>query len=296
MDGYHKSVLVKEILGYLKVKKDKWYLDCTLGDGGHSLEILRLGGKVVGLDQDPQALARARARLLGEGVVRNQFKLVEANFGDLGQVLEQEGVNFNFFGVVFDLGVSSLQFEDQNRGFSFLKEAELDMRMSPNLSVRASDLVNGLNQGELIQVLEKFGEEPEFLAKKIAAEIIKSRPIQTTSQLRMVVERVKRRSDGIHPATLTFQALRIAVNDELSQLENGLPKALEVLETGSRLEVISFHSLEDRIIKNLFKSWENGGKGQIITDKPVMASEEEVKQNNRARSAKLRVFQKDEKI
>lgn len=293
MDGYHKSVLVQEVLKYLKVEGGKWYLDATLGDGGHSLEILRLGGKIVGLDQDPQALSRAKARFLSKGVDEKQFKFIEGNFGDLDQILEQVGSDFKFWGAFFDLGVSTLQFEQQERGFSFLKEAELDMRMSPKLSVKAKDLVNGLNEGELAKLLEKYGEEPKFFAKKLASEILKNRPIQTTTQLARVVEKVKRRLDGgVHPATLVFQALRIAINDELNQLERGLPKALGVLIPSGRLEVISFHSLEDRIVKNLFNSWESKGLGQVLTKKPITAGQEEVAQNRRSRSAKLRVFAK----
>ncbi len=285
---YHKSVLVSEVLEYLSIKPDKWYLDGTLGDGGHSLKILHLGGKVIGIDQDPKAIERTKKRFEEALIDRKNFRLEEGNFSNLDQLIGDK----KLAGAVFDLGVSSMQFDDGVRGFSFGTEAELDMRMNPNLAVKAADLINGLNEGELAQLFVRFGEEPEYLAKKIAKAIALHKPITKTTELSQIVMGVKGRGEGIHPATLVFQALRIAVNDELNSLKEVLPKVLNYLSPGGRVVVISFHSLEDRIVKQQFKSWEEQGLGKILTDKPIVPTETEVEGNRRARSAKLRAFEK----
>lgn len=279
MASYHQSVLKREILQILNVEENKWYLDATLGDGGHALAILQAGGNVIGLDVDPEALERAKKRFTEAGISKEKYKLIQGNFRDL-----QNLVDIMFSGILFDLGVSSLQFDEASRGFSFSKDAPLDMRMDPNLSVTATDLVNGLNSGELYELFTKLGEEK--FAKKIANEIILERSknkITTTLQLANLVEKVIGKRGKLHPATKVFQALRIAVNDELNALKEALPQALDLLDSGGVIIVISFHSLEDRIVKHFFKS------KNLITP-----SLEEIKNNPRSRSAKMRVFKKND--
>lgn len=286
MEGYHQSVLLKEAIGALNIKKGEWFLDCTLGDGGHSKEILKEGGKVVGIDVDPQALKRAESRL--EGAV-----LIQGNFRDIKNLLLQtELKSQRFAGVIFDLGVSSLQLETPERGFSFAKLGPLDMRMDPNLQVRALDLVNALSRKELYELFYRLGEEKH--SRYLADAVVRAReikPFETTAQLAEVAVRVIGRSkDKIHPATRVFQALRIVVNDELAAIEEGLDQVKDLIEKNGRIVVISFHSLEDRIVKNTFKKWQFEEVGEIITKKPIEPSEEEIRKNPRSRSAKMRVF------
>lgn len=285
--GYHKSVLVKVVLRYLEIKRGAYYLDATLGDGGYSLEILKQGGKILGIDVDPQAIERASKRFQEAGIERGRYILRLGNFSNLDQY--SSGLIFD--GILFDLGVSSLQLDTPDRGFSFRKDAPVDMRMDPALTVTAADLINGLHYGELVQVFKTYGEEK--ISEKLANAVVSSRPITTTLQLADVISKAKGLKYGSrHPATKIFQALRILVNDELKSLEEALPKAFEFLKPDGVLEVISFHSLEDRIVKNLFREWSNSGKGGILTKKPIVASEEERHQNIRSRSAKLRVFRR----
>lgn len=293
MEEYHKPVLLSEVIKALDVKKGAWYLDCTLGDGGHSLEILRLGGNVVGMDVDPEALERAKERLGSWGYL-GKIKLVQGNFRDLKKLISQADLaDLEFAGVIFDLGVSSLQLMSPERGFSFAKVGPLDMRMDPSLQVRALDLINGLNKGELYELFSKLGEEKN--SRALAAALVSARqvrPISSTRDLAQILERVVGRRKGqIHPATKVFQALRMAVNDELNALEEALPKALEVTLHGGHILVISFHSLEDRIAKISFKLWQNEGLGQVLTKKPMTPSDDEVRKNPRSRSAKLRIFE-----
>lgn len=276
---YHQSVLIKEILQILDVKENKWYLDATLGDGGHALAILQVGGNVVGIDVDPEALQRTEKRFIETEISKEKYKLIQGNFRDLKNLINQK-----FSGILFDLGVSSLQFDEAQRGFSFSKDAPLDMRMDPDLAVLAADLVNGLNSGELFELFTKLGEEK--FAKKIANEIILERSknkITTTLQLAHLIEKVVGKHGKINPATKVFQALRIAVNDELNALKEALPQALELLDNKGIMIVISFHSLEDRIVKHFFKS------KNLITPSP-----EEISINPRSRSAKMRVFKKND--
>src|SRR5258708_10857032 len=270
MTAYHQSVLIKEVLSFLKVKKSEWYLDCTLGAGGYGVEIIKLGGKYLGIDQDPQAISLAQQRFSGLGVGNKDFSLIRGNFKDLKTLVKDQKFN----GVIFDLGVSSMQLDDAQRGFSFSKEAMLDMRMDPDLQVTAMDLVNGLNKGELVELFMKYGEVGN--AKKIAEKIVTQRtkvPITSTTQLAQIASQAQYypTHSRIHPATTVFQALRIAVNDELNNLKTGLWEALDVTEGGGRVLVISFHSGEDRIVKNMFKEWKDLNKGQILTDKPIEA-------------------------
>lgn len=279
----HKPVLTAEVIDFLKIVKGEKYIDATVGEGGHSLEILKRGGKVLGLDVDPKILKRA-SQVLGEGAV-----LKKANYKYIDAALREWGFE-KVKGVLFDLGISSFQLSDSERGFSFQIEAPLDMRMDPELKVTAADLVNGLYESELVELFTKLGEEPQ--AKVIAREIIRSRQsqtINTTKDLAGLIVRVKGRRDKIHPATLVFQALRIAVNDELNNLREALPKAASLLEKRGRLLVISFHSLEDRIVKEFVAESETLVN---LTEKPITPRQEEVKINPRSRSAKLRAAEK----
>ncbi len=235
-------------------------MDGTVGSGGHSLEIAKRGGRVYGLDVDPEALKRAVQRLGPE------TKLLPMNFSRLSEAADQFGLK-TVSGVLLDLGLSSEQIEDQRRGFSWQTDGPLDMRSDPNLGVSAADLVNGLGRGELIKLFQLYGEERR--AVSIVKAILLKRPITTTFQLVELIESaVKVRDRHHHPATQVFQALRIAVNDELNNLKAVLPQAVRLLETGGRLAVISFHSLEDRIVKNFMK--ENQAL-KILTQKPIIS-------------------------
>lgn len=293
MEGYHRSVLLREALSVLAVKAGKRYLDCTLGDGGHSLEILRYGGKVVGIDVDSQALNRAEARFRQlEGT--DQYKLIQGNFRDIKNLIQKQmgTVRLKIAGAIFDLGVSSLQLLSPERGFSFGKEGPLDMRMDPSLQIKAWDLINNLSRKELYELFKNLGEEKYSWGLAAALERARQvRPLNTTKELVEIVERVVRTGRGrIHPATRVFQALRIAVNDELDALGEGLDQIKDLIEKTGRIAVISFHSLEDRIVKFSFKDWEKRGLGEVLTKKPILPTEEEVRGNPRARSAKMRVF------
>lgn len=303
MEGYHKSVLLKEVVEALSVKKGEWYLDCTLGDGGHSLEILKLGGKVLGLDVDPEAIKRARQRF-GEVGVIGEYRLVQGNFRDLKNLTQPastakrgeqaELVEQKFMGAVFDLGVSSLQLENPERGFSFSKIGPLDMRMDPSLGVKALDLVNNLSRKELYELFKNLGEEKYSWSLATALVFTREvKPFNTTLELAEVVVRVIRGvRGGIHPATRVFQALRIAVNNELDALQEGLNQVKDLIQQNGHIIVISFHSLEDRIVKTNFRDWEAEGLGEVITKKPIIPSDLEARQNPRSRSAKLRVFER----
>lgn len=293
MEGYHRSVLLREALGALEVKAGKSYLDCTLGDGGHALEILKLGGQVVGIDVDPQALERAKKRLGDLGYL-GRVVLIQGNFRDLKNLIQMQmdTDRLKFAGAIFDLGVSSLQLLSPERGFSFGKAGPLDMRMDPSLQIKAWDLVNNLSRKELYELFKNLGEEKYSWGLAAALERARQiKPLTTTKELAEITERVVRIGKGrIHPATRVFQALRIAVNDELGALEEGLDQTKDLIEKTGCIVVISFHSLEDRIVKLSFKDWEKRGFGEVLTKKPVVPTEEEIKHNPRSRSAKMRVF------
>lgn len=285
--------MLKEALRDLQIKKGRWYVDCNLGGGGHTTGILEAGGNVLGIDLDPDAIWEVTKNLkhyLDEG----KLKLANTNFANIADAVKDNGV-VQVSGVLFDLGVSTHQLEEAQRGFSFNADAPLDMRMDNSKGVSAKDLVNGLYEKELAELFWKLGEEN--FSKPIAREIVKYREkksIETTNELAQIVLSVRRRSpnDRTHPATRIFQALRIAVNDELNSLKEALPNAFSVLEPGGRIAVISFHSLEDRIVKNYFKELDMQKAGKLITEKPIETSEEEASENPRSRSAKLRVIEK----
>lgn len=302
METYHISVFAEEVSAYLAVKPGAKYIDATLGGGGHTEAVLERGGKVLGIDVDEEALEHVKEKFK---VQNSKFKidqevyLVRGNFREIDSIAKEQGFE-QVDGILFDLGVSSHQFDTAERGFSFQHIGILDMRMDNRLSVAAGDLVNGLTQHELADLFYKYGEE--YQSRLIAREIVRERekrPIRTTEELEKIVRhalggraRGSGKVTGIHPATKVFQALRIAVNDELHALEEALPKAVNLLQPGGRLVVISFHSMEDRIVKHAFKEFSAAGKGTIVTEKPVTPGEKEIAANPRARSAKLRVFEK----
>lgn len=293
MSNYHIPVMLKETLELLNIKKGHWYVDCNLGGGGHTKGILEKGGKVLGIDLDPDAIAEVNQNLK-KFIDGGRLKLAQTNFINIAGAVKENNITL-VSGVLFDLGVSTHQLEGAERGFSFNTDAPLDMRMDPSKGVSAKDLVNGLYEKELAELFLKLGEET--WSKPIAKKIVEYREkklIETTSELANIILSVKRRSptDHTHPATKVFQALRIAVNDELNSLKEALPKAFEVLEPGGRIVVISFHSLEDRIVKNYFRELEEKNLGKILTDKPIETSEEEANLNPRSRSAKLRTIEK----
>ncbi|MGC9530597.1 MAG: 16S rRNA (cytosine(1402)-N(4))-methyltransferase RsmH [Candidatus Bipolaricaulaceae bacterium] len=282
----HEPVMVAEVVAYLRPCRGRIYVDATVGTGGHARELLSSGGTVIGVDRDPHALDLARQRLAGFG---ERAKLVQADFRDLQATLSQLGVH-GVHGVLFDLGMSSLQLADQSRGFSFREDGPLDMRMDPAGEVTAGTLVNRLPERQLARILRELGEER--YARRIAAAIVRARaesPVQTTGQLaRLVARCYPPGRHRIHPATRTFQALRIAVNDELGALEAGLAQAAAALLPGGVVCAISYHSLEDRIVKHTFRGWAADGRVTVVTKRPVTPRPEEVAANPRARSAKLR--------
>ncbi len=301
MSSYHTPVMPKEVLQLLDVQKNSWYIDCNLGGGGHTEEILKRGGNVLGLDLDPEAVKFVANRygLKTQEVnghlqaISENLIIYQTNFANVDEAAEKFGIKPE--GILFDLGVSTYQLETANRGFSFNLDAPLDMRMNPNIGVPAKDLVNGLYEKELAGLFWKFGEER--FARQIAKKIVQERgkkPIQTTNELANIILSVRHRTpaDRTHPATRVFQALRIAVNDELNSLTEALPKAFEILQPGGKLVIISFHSLEDRIVKNFFANLVKLNKAKPLTKKPAEPTEEEIKQNPRSRSGKLRGVEK----
>jgi len=309
MQKHHESVLAKEILQYLHPREDGLIVDGTLGNGGHTELILKNtapGLRVLGIDRDEQAIERAGKRL---APFRNRVTLIHGNFSDIKNILKKANV-MNVDGLLLDLGVSSPQLDSPERGFSFMRNGPLDMRMDSTQKTTAADLLVKLSDEELVLVIKEYGEER--FAKRIVRAIRKAQeqnPITTTLQLSNIVSGVTHtpRPAKIHPATRTFQALRIAVNNELEHIKSALSDSLKVLSASARIMVISFHSLEDRIVKNFFKDEEKGcicpprlpvcacghkTRLKIITRRPVTPASEEVKRNPRASSSKLRVAER----
>ncbi|RLD94571.1 MAG: 16S rRNA (cytosine(1402)-N(4))-methyltransferase [Aquificota bacterium] len=290
----HVPVMVSEVVHYLEPCREGVFVDGTLGGGGHALAILEALEPTlyVGIDRDEEALKVAAEHLALYG---DRVRLVHGLYSQVEGILEELGVE-GADAFLLDLGLSSLQLEGEGRGFSFQKEEPLDMRMDRRQELTAARVVNTYSQGELERIFREYGEER--WAKKIARNIVDTRrrfAITTTTALAQVVEwsiPKKFHPKKIHPATRVFQALRIEVNKELEELEKGLEAGLEVLKPGGRFLVISFHSLEDGIVKRAFREWEREGLGEVITKKPVTPSAEEVEENIRSRSGKLRVFQK----
>ena len=297
MSDYHESVLLHEAIGELHVEPGGKYIDATLGGGGHTLEIVKRGGIVLGIDADEDAIEHVEKRFKIQDLgfkIGEQLRLVRGNFVKIGEIARANGFS-HIDGILLDLGVSSYQLDTGDRGFSFQKDAPLDMRMDISLGVKAQDLINGLTKGELYELLDKYGEE-EF-ARPIVRSIVSARdikPIQTTRELaEIIIKGYPIKHKKIHPATKTFQALRIAVNDELNSLRDALPQALELIKSKGRLVIITFHSLEDRIVKKEFLDFESHNLGRVIYKKPIEPTEEEKVLNKRSRSAKMRVFEKN---
>lgn len=294
----HKPVLLKEAIDFLNCRANGIYVDGTVGSGGHARLILERsapGGRLIGLDWDAQAIIRAKENLASFG---ERVTLINKNFKFLKEVLERLDIS-KVDGILLDLGVSAEQLEDAERGFSFQRDGPLDMRMSSEISTTARELVNRLSAAELKEIIWKYGEER--WAGRIAQAIVHSRrhaPITTTGELaRLIKKAIPVPPRRLHPATRTFQALRLVVNEELENLEIFLEQAPEVLSPQGRIVIISFHSLEDRIVKNKFRSLAKNKKGKegafrLLTPKPVTPSREEVLANPRARSAKLRAMEK----
>ena len=309
MEFKHYSVMLNETIDGLNVKENGIYVDCTLGGDGHSLEILkRLNGtgRLIGIDQDEEALAAAKERL-------KEYKnatFVHSNFENIKEILKQENID-KVDGIIADLGVSSYQFDTPERGFSYRFDARLDMRMNKENALSAYEIVNEYPEDRLFKVIRDYGEEK--FAKNIAKHICQRRnegPINTTFELNEIIKAAipaKMREKCGHPSKRTYQAIRIECNRELEVLENTLDDMIDCLATGGRLCIITFHSLEDRAVKNSFKTNENPcicppsfpvctcgrlPKGKIITKKPITASERELEENQRSQSAKLRIFEK----
>jgi 16S rRNA (cytosine1402-N4)-methyltransferase len=301
----HIPVLYKEIIHALQPQSGGRYVDGTLGAGGHARGILEActpDGLLLGLDVDPQALALSRETL---APYEKRTHLVQASYTTITKqlaALHWDAVD----GIVLDLGASSMQFDNADRGFSFMQDGPLDMRFGPQAFQSAEDIVNTFDERDLADLIFRYGEDRD--SRKIAKAIVMSRPLRTTRELVAVIEKASpRRGDRVHPATQTFQALRIAVNEELASVESVLPQAVSSLRRGGRCAVISFHSLEDRIVKDFFREQskdivnppyeriyeeERNAVIKIINKKPIVASDEEIKNNPRARSAKLRVIEK----
>lgn len=294
MNNFHKPVLLKEVIDGLNVRKGEKYIDATLGGGGHSEEILKRGGIVLGIDVDEDAIENItnhKSQITNWG----NLTLARGNFKDIDTIAHSNKFD-KVAGVVLDLGVSSFQIDEPERGFSYQTEGPLDMRMDKNLSVTAADLINILTKGELNELFNKLGEE--YNARVISERIASTRRvkrIETTNDLVKALG-AKDGATAFERAKISkkvFQALRIAVNDELNSLREALPKALSLLGKKGRILVISFHSLEDRIVKRFFIESMENGFGEILTKRPITPNESEIETNPRSKSSKLRIFQKN---
>ena len=287
----HTPVLLDEVMQFLDPRRGGRFIDATLGGGGHARAILERtspDGRLLAIDQDAQAIAQARQALAG---LESRFETVKGNFRDVFNIAVTHGFSQSD-GVLADIGVSSMMLDDASRGFSFMREGKLDMRMDQDQQMTAADVVNEFSEKEIADILFTLGEERR--SRAIASAIVRSRPLATTSDLVRAVQRVLGgpRYGHIHPATRTFQALRIYVNDELASLEAMLDGAMHVVRPGGRLVVLTFHSLEDRIVKNRFRA--SAVPGRPLTKKVVVASDEERRRNPRARSAKLRAWERSD--
>ena len=309
MEFKHKSVLLNETIDGLNIKPDGIYVDGTLGGGGHAYEVCRrLGekGSIVGIDQDAAAIEAASARLKDFG---EKVTIVRSNYCDMKSKLHELGID-KVDGIVLDLGVSSYQLDTAERGFSYREDAPLDMRMDTRQKMTARDIVNDYTEADLYRVIRDYGEDK--FAKNIAKHIVQARavkPVETTAELSEIIRAsipMKFQKKSGHPAKRTFQAIRIELNRELDVLRESLDGMIDLLDDGGRICIITFHSLEDRIVKTIFRKNENPctcppdfpvcvcgkkSKGSIITKKPILPSEEELEYNSRSKSAKLRIFE-----
>ncbi len=306
----HRSVLLEETVASLNIKPDGIYVDGTLGGGGHALEVCRHlgeGGRLIGIDQDQDAIAAASLRLRD---YRDKVTIVKSNYENIRSVLEElkiPGVD----GICLDLGVSSYQLDTPERGFTYRESAPLDMRMDQDQEKNAAYVINHYDEKELYRIIRDYGEEK--FAKNIAKHIVRARaqkPIETTEELTGIIKAaipMKMRAVGGHPAKRTFQAIRIEVNQELEVLEKSIDTMISLLNPGGRLSIITFHSLEDRIVKNRFRENEDPcicprefpvcvcgrkSRGRVVTRKPVLPGEQEIGENKRSKSSKLRVFER----
>lgn len=306
----HKSVLLEETIDSLCVKPDGIYVDGTLGGGGHAYEVCRrLGehGRFIGIDQDEDAIRAASERLKG---YKDKVTIVRSNYENIRTVLQDLGIE-KVDGICLDLGVSSYQLDTAERGFTYREDAPLDMRMDQRNQETAADIVNHYSEFDLYRIIRDYGEDK--FAKNIAKHIVRARkeePIETTGQLIEVIKAaipMKVRATGGHPAKKTFQAIRIELNKELEVLNHSIDTMIELLNPGGRLCIITFHSLEDRIVKTRFRNNENPcqcppdfpvcmcgkvSKGTVVTRKPIIPTEDEIEENKRAKSSKLRVFER----
>lgn len=310
MEFKHKSVLLFETIDNLNIKPDGIYVDGTLGGGGHSFQILKRlgdGGRLIGIDQDEDALKAAGERL---AIFEDKVTTVRSNYCHMKQVLHDLGIE-KVSGIVLDLGVSSYQLDEPERGFTYREDVPLDMRMDRRNPKTAKNIVNEYSEMDLFRIIRDFGEDK--FAKNIAKHIVAAREkkeIETTGELIEIIKAAipaKVRATGGHPAKKTFQAIRIELNQELEVLQNSLDEMIDLLEDGGRICIITFHSLEDRIVKTIYKTNENPctcpshfpvcvcgkkPKGKVITRKPIVPSDEELEYNSRAKSSKLRVFER----
>lgn len=310
LEFVHKSVLLNETVDSLNIKPNGIYIDGTLGGGGHAYEVCkRLGehGRFIGIDQDAEAIEAAGLRLAEFG---DKVTIVRSNYVDIDNILKSLNIS-KVNGIMLDLGVSSHQLDTVERGFSYKENAPLDMRMDVRNPMTAKDIVNNYSEMELYRVIRDYGEDK--FAKNIAKHIVnarKEKEIETTYELNDIIKAaipMKTRVNGGHPAKKTFQAIRIELNKELEVLNNSIDKMIDLLDDGGRLSIITFHSLEDRIVKTRFRNNENPcicppdfpvcvcgkkSKGKVITRKPIVPSEQEIIENKRAKSSKLRVFER----
>lgn len=306
----HTSVLLEETVDGLAIKPDGTYVDATLGGGGHAFEVCRhlsSKGSFIGIDQDAAAIDAAGARLVGFG---ERVTIIRSNYCDMKSRLHEIGID-RVDGILMDLGVSSYQLDTAERGFSYRTDAPLDMRMDQRQKMTAKDIVNGYSESDLYRVIRDYGEDK--FAKNIAKHIVAERgkgPIETTGQLNEIIRRsipMKIQKTGGHPSKRTFQAIRIELNHELEVLKDTLDEMIDLLNPEGRICVITFHSLEDRIVKSIFRKNENPctcpadfpvcvcnkvSKGKVITKKPILPGEEELENNSRSKSAKLRIFER----
>ena len=306
---YHKPVLFDEVIENIISEEDSVYVDCTLGGGGHTEGILEKsseGSKVIGIDQDREAIDFSKNRLKSYG---NKLEIFQDNFRNLDTVIYLAGYD-KVDRILMDIGVSSNQLDNLERGFSYRYDAKLDMRMNRNLEISAYEVVNDFSEKEIADIIYKYGEEPK--SRKIAKNIVeyrKNKKIETTMELSEIVIKSIGKSMKKHPSKRTFQAIRIFVNKELEVLEEALDKAINLLKDKGKLLVITFHSLEDRMVKEKFREYENPcscppeipvcmcnkkSLGKVITRKPITVKESELNENNRAHSAKLRIFERKE--
>ncbi|MBQ9157094.1 MAG: 16S rRNA (cytosine(1402)-N(4))-methyltransferase RsmH [Eubacterium sp.] len=310
MEFIHKSIMLEETIESLHIRPDGIYVDGTLGGGGHSYEIARRldrGGRLIGIDQDGDAIEAAGRRL---SPFRERVTIVRSNYAQMREVLSDLSID-KVDGILLDLGVSSYQLDNSDRGFTYREDVPLDMRMDLRQERTARDIVNDYTETELYHIIRDYGEDR--FARNIARHIVKARgdqPVETTGQLCDIIRAAipkKFRAVGGHPAKRTFQAIRIELNHELEVLKDHLMEMIDLLDDGGRISIITFHSLEDRIVKRIFKTAENPcicppdfpvctcgrvSKGRVISRKPIVPSQEEMEENSRSKSAKLRVFER----